>query len=52
MSKIRFAWVRVFSTDFQPAFIDSNFTIRHNITGYIFIREINVKHNDWIKKLI
>ena len=38
--------------NFQPEYIERKWTIRHDITGSVIVREINVKQNDWIKYLI
>ena len=48
MNKTRFAWARAFPTIFQPEYIDGKWTIRHDITGSVTVRERNVNQNDWM----
>ena len=43
---------KIIPNNFQPEYIERKWTIRHDITGSVIVREINVKQNDWIKYLI
>ena len=42
MNRARFIWARVFPIMFQPEYIEGKWTIRHDITGSITVRERNV----------
>ena len=46
MNKTRFAWAREFPTIYQPEYIEGKWTIRHDIIGFISVRERNVNQND------
>ena len=39
-------------TIFQPEYIDGKWTIRHDITGSVTVRERNVNQNDWMEYLM
>ena len=52
MNKTRFAWAKAFLTIFQPEYIDGKWSIRHDITESITVRERNVNQNGWIEYLM
>jgi len=52
MNKTTFAWARAFPTVFPPEYIDGKWIIRHDITGYVSIRDRNMKQTDWMEYLI
>ena len=46
MNKTQFIWTRAFPKCFQPEFIKGKWTIIHDITGSITVRERNVNRNN------
>ena len=48
-NKKKFAWARAFPTIFQPEYIDGKWSIRHDITESVTVREMNVNQNDWME---
>ena len=52
MNKTQFAWSRALPTIFQPEYREGNWTIRHDINGYLTVRERYVNANDQMKYLM
>ena len=52
IKKTRFTGARLFSTIFQQEYIESKWTFRHDITGYITVREKKFNQNDRMKYLM